>query len=76
VKTTSRFIIGRDIPKVVNDYAKEIDADLTMIMTQQEMNWTHLFIGSQAQEVINNSEIPVLSIRPMLRKDTSVFTPY
>jgi nucleotide-binding universal stress UspA family protein len=76
VKCTTKFIIGNDIARVVNDFAKEIDADLTMIMTQQEMNWTDLFIGSQAQEVINNSEIPVLSIRPMLRKDTSVFTPY
>ena len=76
VKCTTKFIIGRDIAKIVNDYAKEIDADLTMIMTQQEMDWTDLFIGSQAQEVINNSEIPVLSIRPMARKDMSVFTPY
>jgi nucleotide-binding universal stress UspA family protein len=76
VKCTTKFIMGADIARVVNEYAKEIDADLTMIMTQQEMNWTHLFIGSQAQEVINNSEIPVLSIRPMLRKDTTVFTPY
>ena len=76
IKCTTRFIIGHDIPKEVNAFAKEIDADLTMIMTQQEMDWTDLFIGSQAQEVINNSEIPVLSIRPMLRKDMSVFTPY
>lgn len=76
VKCTTKFIIGKDIAKIVNDYAKEIDADLTMIMTQQEMEWTQLFIGSQAQEVINNSEIPVLSIRPMARKDMSVFTPY
>lgn len=76
VKCTTKFITGGDIARIVNEYAKEIDADLTLIMTQQEMNWTDLFIGSQAQEVINNSEIPVLSIRPMLRKDTSVFTPY
>jgi nucleotide-binding universal stress UspA family protein len=76
VKCTTRFIVGGDIAKVVNDFAKETGADLTMIMTQQERNWTDLFIGSQAQEVINNSEIPVLSIRPMVRKDTTVFTPY
>ena len=76
VNCTTKFIVGNGIAEVVNSYAKEIDADLTMIMTQQEMNWTDLFIGSQAQEVINNSEIPVLSIRPMFRKDTSVFTPY
>jgi nucleotide-binding universal stress UspA family protein len=44
-----------------------------MIMTQQEVGFTDLFISSAAQEIINNSEIPVLSIRPTVKKDTSVF---
>jgi hypothetical protein len=47
-----------------------------MIMTQQEINFTDLFIGSAAQEVINNSDIPVCSIIPTVRRDTTVFVPY
>jgi len=43
-----------------------------MIMTQQEVGFTDLFISSAAQEIINNSEIPVLSIRPFPKKDTTV----
>ena len=35
-----------------------------MIMTQQELDFTEYFIGSTAQEIINNSELPVLSLTP------------
>ncbi len=67
---------GENIASEVVSYASAIEADLIMIMTQEEMNWTDLFIGSSAQEVINNSDIPVLSIRPSEKKDMSVFVPY
>ena len=59
------------------EYAEKVDGDLIVIMTQQEVDFTKLFIGSSAQEIINNSTIPVLSIRPVYRKDTTLFTnPY
>ena len=58
------------------DYSKKVDGDLIMIMTQQEVDFTPYFLGSAAQEVIVNSDIPVLSITPMVRKDTTVFKPY
>jgi len=45
-------------------YAEKIEADLIMIMTQQEKEIKKLFIGSKAKGVINNSDIPVLSIHP------------
>lgn len=60
----------------VIEYAKQVDGDLIMIMTQQEVDFTELFIGSAAQEIINRSPIPVFSIRPIKRKDTTVFVPY
>ncbi len=46
------------------DYANKVEGDLLLIMTQQEVEWTKYFIGSTAQEIINNSDIPVLSIIP------------
>lgn len=58
------------------DYASRTKGDLIMIMTQQEQDFTDYFIGSSAQEVINNSEIPVLSIIPTPKKDTTSFSPY
>jgi nucleotide-binding universal stress UspA family protein len=59
------------------EYAQRVDGDLVMIMTQQEIDFTQYFIGSSAQEIINHSKIPVLSIRPQSKKDTTVFpNPY
>ena len=56
------------------NYAKEIDADLIMIMSKAELNLKEYFIGTTAQNIISTSDIPVLSIRPMVRKDTTTFT--
>lgn len=73
IKCTSEFITGKDVVDEILKAAKRVEADLILIMTQQEVGFTDLFISSAAQEIINNSEIPVLSIRPMAKKDTSVF---
>lgn len=59
----------------VVDYANKVDADLIMIMTQQELEITPLFIGSTAQGIINNSDIPVMSIVPVVKHDVE-FSPY
>ena len=67
------FINNEDVGTSVIEYSKKIKADLIMIMTQQEMNWKDLmFISSSAQEVINLSDIPVLSIHPSIKKDTTI----
>jgi hypothetical protein len=42
-------------------------------MTQKELEWTEYLIGTESQQIINESEIPVCSIRPMVRKDTTEF---
>ncbi|REJ80372.1 MAG: universal stress protein [Bacteroidetes bacterium] len=70
---TSEFIQGDDVSEEVVNFAKKMKADLIMIMTQQEMNWTDImFISSSAQEIINGTDIPVLSIRPSKKKDTTL----
>ncbi len=45
-------------------YASDTESDIIMIMTQQEQNWRHTFVGSTASNVIKNSQIPVISITP------------
>lgn len=52
------------LSNAVIEYGQKIEADLIMIMTQQETSIKSFFIGSNAREVINNSDIPVLSIQP------------
>ena len=68
VKTTT----GKDIPKLVLDYGHDVSADLIVIMSQQKLHLSDYFtVGTVAQRLINESDIPVLSIRPMKRKDTT-----
>ncbi|MCG3166372.1 MAG: hypothetical protein POELPBGB_02150 [Bacteroidia bacterium] len=67
---------SESLAEVIIDYANKSKGDLLVIMTQQETDYTEYFIGSSAQEIINHSDIPVLSIIPSPSKDTSVFTPY
>ena len=67
---------GESIATSVIDYSNKVKADLIMIMTQQELDFTEMFIGSAAQEMINNSEIPLISIVPQPKRDTTVFQPY
>ncbi len=52
------------IAKTLIDYAHKVEADLIIILTQQEIKITEYFIGSLAKEIIHNSIIPVMSIVP------------
>jgi nucleotide-binding universal stress UspA family protein len=47
------------------EYAKKVEANLIAIMTQQESNASNLWMGPYAQQLVNRSPIPVLSIHPM-----------
>ena len=72
VECTAEIIMKQkgDLPltKYIINYAKKVKGDLLIIMTQQEANFTRMFIGSTAQEMVNNSDIPVMSIIPKVRK--------
>lgn len=46
------------------EYAQLIDADLIAIMTEQETNASNILLGPFAQQMVNYSQIPVLSIQP------------
>lgn len=78
IKCSSDFKIAEneDLGEEVVKYATEVNADLIMIMTQQETNFKERFIGSAAQEIINNASIPVCSVIPTVKKDLTVFHPY
>ncbi|HET6991416.1 MAG TPA: universal stress protein [Bacteroidia bacterium] len=80
VRCTAEIIKGikgeESLGQIIIDYANKVEGDLIMIMTQQEQDITELFIGSAAQDIINRSDIPVLSIIPSPKKDLAEFLPY
>lgn len=56
-------------------YADEINADLIVIMSEQEKTLKGLFLGSYAQQLVNQATRPVLTVPPkihMVMADVSV----
>lgn len=58
------FNHGENIAEMTIKHAKEVNADLIVIMTEQEAA-TGLFVGPYAQQIVNHSKIPVLSVTPI-----------
>lgn len=55
---------SEEITRKLIDYSNSVEGDLIIIMTQQENFITDYIIGSTAAEIIEKSEIPVMSINP------------
>jgi nucleotide-binding universal stress UspA family protein len=58
------FMNGTNITDVVIEYALDANADLISIMTEQNEPISSFVLGSYAQQMLNKSPIPVLSITP------------
>ena len=77
VASSIKTLRGKNIPKMVIDYAHEIEADLIMIMSEDHETFAQVLLGTNAQHIISKCDIPVLSLRPKMLKDTSTFAmPY
>lgn len=57
-------IVGPNLTDITIEYAQQVDADLISIMTEQPSDLGNLVMGSYAQQMLNKSPIPVLSITP------------
>lgn len=53
-----------NIADSVNEYARENNADLVIIMVRQESRVNELMLGSSARKIITECSVPVLSLRP------------
>lgn len=60
---TTEIRQGENIAEMSMDFANSKNADLIVIVTEQEPS-TGLFMGPYAQRIVNHSRIPVLSITP------------
>jgi nucleotide-binding universal stress UspA family protein len=62
--------------KATLEYAKKISADLIVIMTDQDEDIAGRLLGSYAQQIVNHSKIPVLSITPEINSELVEFHPW
>jgi nucleotide-binding universal stress UspA family protein len=56
-------IVSNDVTKALLQYAVNVKADMIAIMTDQDTP-ANVLLGAQAQQMINQSAIPILSIHP------------
>ncbi len=69
-------VIGTNQAKMTLDYANSHQTDLIVIMTDQEESITGRLLGTYAQQVVNHSKIPVMSIHPVLGVTKAWEAPY
>lgn len=63
IKFKSKIVDTHNITEETLRYAEEINANLVVIMTEQETTTANLILGPYASQMVNHSPIPVLSIR-------------
>ncbi len=65
IKYETKFLeVEKNVTVTTLEYANEVKADLIAIMTEQERSLSSLFLGTYAQQMVNESTIPVLTVRP------------
>ncbi|HQO87876.1 MAG TPA: universal stress protein, partial [Bacteroidia bacterium] len=64
VSVEKKFVEGDNLAKMTMQAAEEWDADLIVIMTEQEPSITGFFLGTYATQVVNHSKIPVMAVHP------------
>lgn len=61
----SRTVVkGHNLAIEALKYGTQVNADLVIIMTEQESELNGIFMGARAKQIVNHSKIPVLSIKP------------
>jgi len=61
---TQSTLVGSNLATMTMNFAESKDGNLIIMMTEQESNMTGFLMGPFAQQVVNHSKIPVLSISP------------
>lgn len=56
--------LGGNITNITQEYAASVKADVILIMTEQEPQIGSFFLGKFAQQMVNHSPIPVMSVTP------------
>lgn len=61
---TKMHDVQKNLTTETLEFADEINADLIVIMTEQENSLSNLLLGSFAHQMIEQSKIPILTVRP------------
>jgi hypothetical protein len=60
----TRFAARKGLAKAINHLAVEVDADLIVLKTHGRRGFSHLILGSVAEEVVRSAPCAVLTLTP------------
>lgn len=61
---TQTTLVGDNLATMTMNFAESRGGNLIVMMTEQESNLTGFLMGPFAQQIVNHSKIPVLSVSP------------
>ncbi len=77
VKNTLEIVQHHSPSKAILDYCKQIHADMLLVMADMEKeDIVEYIMGPIAQQLVNHSTVPVLSVQPARHPDTIDLHPY
>lgn len=66
IDCSATMLDGSNQANMTLNYASDVDADLIVIMGDQEEDITGIFMGAYAQQIVNRSTIPTLTVQPKI----------
>jgi nucleotide-binding universal stress UspA family protein len=75
VEHTYHLVTGDSLPTLTLNYAEAVNGDLIVMMSSAIDKW-NVFFGSYAQQMLNRSRLPILSIKPKPRQLPSGFNTF
>jgi nucleotide-binding universal stress UspA family protein len=64
INFNTEYRFAEDITNATIKYASDTDADMIIIMTEQESSDANLLLGQFTQQMVNFSPIPIISVHP------------
>ena len=65
IRHTCRLLnVPKNLTVTTLKYAEKVNADMIVIMTEQESTLASFLMGTYAQQMLNMTKIPILTVRP------------
>jgi len=74
IPCTNKSIASDNVAETVVEYANKIECDLIIIMNKPNLSLKEFFSGTEAQKIVDISNIPVMVIQPVKRESVTHFS--
>ena len=75
IKHISKILVGDSLPGLTCNYAEAVNSEMIAMMSSSIDKW-NVFLGSYAQQMLNKTTVPLLSITPKEKHMPSGFSTY